>query len=492
RRVPSLSRPPDARHRARAHGFRHGRVSRGAWHASRQRRPDAAPLQRRAGRSGHAPDRAPARRVAADPPPGRQGVRHGVCGQVVARRAVRRRLGQARGALAAGAEARGGAVDRASPRRPGATVTPGTGPLAAARDDAGSDVSTALVQAPDLMTFVRRGGRLPATRGDRIRTLIMLGRPRTCVPGLLAFALGFSYTGAAPSARMALGACLALSIGFSANLHNVATDLHEDSRNLPGRVTLLGKVGSRWLVVACRALGVAMMAGAVALGAYFTLFMGLAVVFPFLFGWTTAPGRMLETLLAAMTAPLRSVPPPPAEVAWPSWRYLAMWFFLTLWFMAKGTFKNVPDYDGDLAAGVRTSATECRDRRSAARLAAGLTVAAYLSLVPLVVFGLERPRILFALVWLVPVIANCVRLVRAGDGASSNAVLTTDMRISSGFIATLLLLEAPRPENLAFVVIGAAILFGSDLLELDSRREADVCRGIIPESGVQLRGSRGK
>jgi 4-hydroxybenzoate polyprenyltransferase len=399
-------------------------------------------------------------------------------------------------------------------------VTPGTGPLAAARDDAGSDVSTALVQAPDLMTFVRRGGRLPATRGDRIRTLIMLGRPRTCVPGLLAFALGFSYTGAAPSARMALGACLALSIGFSANLHNVATDLHEDSRNLPGRVTLLGKVGSRWLVVACRALGVAMMAGAVALGAYFTLFMGLAVVglhqyssppvrskgrpilglwvfaqavvFPFLFGWTTAPGRMLETLLAAMTAPLRSVPPPPAEVAWPSWRYLAMWFFLTLWFMAKGTFKNVPDYDGDLAAGVRTSATECRDRRSAARLAAGLTVAAYLSLVPLVVFGLERPRILFALVWLVPVIANCVRLVRAGDGASSNAVLTTDMRISSGFIATLLLLEAPRPENLAFVVIGAAILFGSDLLELDSRREADVCRGIIPESGVQLRGSRGK
>ncbi len=38
-----------------------------------------------------------------------------------------------------------------------------------------------------------------------------------------------------------------------------------------------------------------------------------------------------------------------------------MWFFLTLWFMAKGTFKNVPDYDGDLAAGVRTSATECRE-----------------------------------------------------------------------------------------------------------------------------------
>ena len=56
--------------------------------------------------------------------------------------------------------------------------------------------------------------------------------------------------------------------------------------------------------------------------------------------------------------------PPPAAAAWQSWRYLAMWFFLTLWFMAKGTFKNVPDYDGDLAAGIRTSATQCRSRRS--------------------------------------------------------------------------------------------------------------------------------
>ncbi len=71
-----------------------------------------------------------------------------------------------------------------------------------------------------------------------------------------------------------------------------------------------------------------MTASAVALGAYFAVFMGLAVVglhqysspplrskgrpilglwvfaqavvFPFLFGWTTAPGRMLETLLAAI------------------------------------------------------------------------------------------------------------------------------------------------------------------------------------------------
>jgi 4-hydroxybenzoate polyprenyltransferase len=370
------------------------------------------------------------------------------------------------------------------------------------------------VRASEMIAFVRRGGRVAATRRERLRTLIMLGRPRTCVPGLLAFALGYSYTGAPPSGRMALGAGLALSIGFSANLHNVATDLYEDSRNLPGRVVLLAKVGSRPLLLVCRWLSAVMMVSAVALGAYFAVFMGLAVVglhqysspplrskgrpilglwvfaqavvFPFLFGWTTAPGRMLETLLAAMIAPLRGVASPPPAQAWQSWRYLAMWFFLTLWFMAKGAFKNVPDYDGDLAAGVRTSATECRDRRTAALVATALTIAAYASLAALVALGLERPRVLVALGWLVPVVFNCVGLVRAQDGATSNAVLRTDMRISSGFIATLLLLVAPSPESVATSILGAAILMGSDLLDLDSRRDADAAAGLATESGVRL------
>jgi 4-hydroxybenzoate polyprenyltransferase len=218
-----------------------------------------------------------------------------------------------------------------------------------------------------------------------------------------------------------------------------------------------------------------------------------AVVFPFLFGWTTAPGRMLETLLAAMTAPLRGVAPPPAAAAWQSWRYLAMWFFLTLWFMAKGTFKNVPDYEGDLAAGIRTSATTCRSRRAAALVAAGSTALAYASLVLLVVLGLEPSRVVLALAWLVPVVINCVRLVRADDAVAGNAILRVDMLISSGFIATLLLLVAPRLENVGVVFVGAAILLGSDLLELDSRRDADVRGGLATGSGVRLRdGARGK
>jgi 4-hydroxybenzoate polyprenyltransferase len=344
--------------------------------------------------------------------------------------------------------------------------------------------------------------RLSTAPSEWVKTLLMLGRPRTCVPGLLAFGLGYSYTAGGACWRVTLGAVLAFLVGFSANLHNAATDLREDSRNLPGRLLLLARIGHRPLVWSCRALSGLMLAGAVALGAHFALFMALAVaglhqyssppfrtkgrpilglwvfaqavVFPFLFGWTTEPGRMLETLLTSAVAPIRGNAPPPADLAWQSWRYLAMWAFLTLWFMAKGMFKNVPDFGGDRAAGIRTSATVFGSRRAAARLATAATLIAYSTLVALVALGLESHRVLLALLWIVPAGANCLRLVRAEDRMAGNSVLRGDMFISTGFIATLLCLVSPRTESIVLVAIGAMILLASDALALDSRRDMDV------------------
>jgi 4-hydroxybenzoate polyprenyltransferase len=352
-----------------------------------------------------------------------------------------------------------------------------------------------------MAAFIRNGGRIPAGFLERLRILIMLGRPRTVVPNLLCFALGYSYTGAPASGRMVLGALLGCLIGFSANLHNTAMDLDEDSRNLPGRVLLLAKLGYRPLMRSWVAISIFMMAAAIALGRYFTVFMALAlvglhqysappvrskgrpllglwvfaqtVVFPFLFGWTTEPGRMLETLLSSASAPLRGVAPPDPGAAWQSWRYLGMWFFVTVWFMAKGAFKNVPDFDGDRNAGVCTSATVWSSMRVAAWVATGATIAAYATLVPLVLLGLERPRVLAALLWIVPITINCARLIRAKDGKAANAVLRADMLPSTSFMATLILLVAPTPQSVGMVVAAALLLFGSDLLGIDSRREAD-------------------
>jgi 4-hydroxybenzoate polyprenyltransferase len=369
-----------------------------------------------------------------------------------------------------------------------------------ARTASGHDIHFS--HAPEhMVAFVGAGRQVVTPTWERLRILAMLARPRTCVPGLFAYALGYSYTGGGPVYRFVLGALLALCIGASANLHNSAVDLHEDSRNLPGRVWLLAKLGYGPLMVACRLLALLMLLGGFALGWHFAVFMSLAVVglhqysappirskgrpllgtwvfaqavvFPFLFGWTTEPGRMLSTLFVSLGVHLGVVGPPPAADAWQSWRYLAMWAFLTLWFMAKGTFKNVPDYAGDSAAGLRTSATVCSSRRSAGLVASVATLGAYCSLLALGALGLETPRAMLSLVWLVPVAYNCRRLVRAHDGAEANAVLRSDMLLSSGFAGTLLLSIAATPASAATVVVGAIVFFASDLLGLDSRRPVD-------------------
>src|SRR6266536_2309794 len=160
--------------------------------------------------------------------------------------------------------------------------------------------------------------------------LLMLGRPRTCVPGLLAYAFGFSYAEAPFSPKVILGALLAFLIGFSANLHNTYTDLDEDARNLPGRGWLLARFGMPRLLVSLAAIDAFMIASSALISTEFLIVMVFAVVFPFMFGWLTE--RHVSTLLSR-----------------PS--YVAMMIFLFLWFVAKGMFKNVPDFYGDRTAG---------------------------------------------------------------------------------------------------------------------------------------------
>jgi 4-hydroxybenzoate polyprenyltransferase len=363
---------------------------------------------------------------------------------------------------------------------------------------------------PDEMARrTRLGTELSARLAERVRIFLMLGRPRTCVPNLLAFGLGYGYTGGGFSLRMLVGALLSCCIGFSANVHNAAVELEEDSQNLPGRVLLVAKFGHPRLLRWWRVLVLGMMLAALAMGLYFSIFMALAiiglhqysappvrskgrpilglwvfaqtVVFPFLFGWTTEPGRLLENLIDAVVQPLRGLPPPEAEVSHLSFRYLAMWAFVTVWFMAKGAFKNVPDFGGDKAAGVRTSATLCRSQRSAAQFAALSTVLAYASLALLPAFGLESPRVLWALAWLVPVAINCARLVSAQSGAAANRVLKHDMWLSTGFLASLLLLVSPGLLGVTIVIAALGMLFGSDALGLDSRRPVDVRRAPVQQ-----------
>src|SRR5437016_3035068 len=87
---------------------------------------------------------------------------------------------------------------------------------------------------------------LPRSKRSRLweQTLIIiaLGRPRTCAPGTIAYALGFSYTETSPGVRFVGGVLLSFLVSFSANLHNALSDIREDAENLPCRALLLSRI----------------------------------------------------------------------------------------------------------------------------------------------------------------------------------------------------------------------------------------------------------
>jgi 4-hydroxybenzoate polyprenyltransferase len=340
------------------------------------------------------------------------------------------------------------------------------------------------------------------TLGSNVKILLCLGRPRTCVPGTIAYALGFSYTGAEPKWTFVLGSLISFLVSFSANLHNALSDSREDSINLPGRADLIAQFGAGRLKVTLIALTAFMLAGAAVISPWFLLaavgaaiglhqysfppmrakanpVFGLlifaqAVGFPFVFGLATAPELPLKTFYASFIKPVLNVQLPVIWTALDDNRYAGMFVFIVVWFIAKGFVKNVPDYDGDRAAQLVTSATIFATRDYAAIAAKWITLGAYVSLITLVLLRLEAPRMALALLlWLPLVWFNMNRLCSAVMPAAANSVLKTDMTISCLFIATLLGLVSPTWYNALLVLASLAILVMSDWFGIDSRRTVD-------------------
>ncbi|HLL37832.1 MAG TPA: UbiA family prenyltransferase [Streptomyces sp.] len=333
---------------------------------------------------------------------------------------------------------------------------------------------------PDERVRAARCGRGTAGPAETARILLMLGRPRTCVPGLLAFSLGWTVAGPAFDGRYVLGLVLTLAYGLLANLYNAHTDLEEDSRNLPGRVWLLLRAGDRRVVAAGHLLSLTILATAPLYGADYLVAAVLALIGAHQYSYP--PLRLKARPVAGLFAFSLAVIGPfalgycagPHDGRAPGGEVWALAAFLTVWFVAKGMVKNLPDHDGDRAAGLRTSATVFPDRAAAARAATATTLVGYLSL-PLLVLGGALPALtLLALPWAVLAYAQCRAMAEAPDAATANQVLKRDMLLSTAFLATLLVLNEPGWATGFAVALGAAVLLGSDRVALDSRRSEDV------------------
>ncbi|MBF6333043.1 UbiA family prenyltransferase [Nocardia transvalensis] len=324
------------------------------------------------------------------------------------------------------------------------------------------------------------------SRGDRLkwwtrlRMFIAFSRPRTCVPGMLAFQLGLQLLDIPQSWRALVGLAVTFAISAIANLFNTYTDVDEDSENVPNRVFLMAVYGRARLLWHTWALCVVTLAASAAVGPLY-----FAVVLLALAGahqYSFRPLRMkcrpllgialFATVVAYPFATIVAIAPQHVSRIF-DFSFLVAAGYLFVWFCAKGLVKNVPDYFGDARARVLTSATVFGSREVAAAVAASATVAVYVGVFVPVAVGAMPVAALLAWLWMPVVLWQGRRLLAADTVRAGNDVLRTDMIVSCGFLATLILASRPTPANAGVVAVGALVILVSDAFQLDTRRKQD-------------------
>lgn len=308
--------------------------------------------------------------------------------------------------------------------------------------------------------------------------LWQLSRPRTCLVGVLAYVFGIELTHREWSTQIFAGAFAMFLVPVIANLHNSYTDLEEDARNLPGRLQLVKRIGTRCLsvivgvglaiiIMLCALLGwlplLLALIGALLLLSYSAqplrvkarpisglVVFSLVVAFPFIIGAVVGVKWMTPNL----------------DLTWNVW---AWWGYLILLFIAKGCVKNVPDYYGDKDAGIRNSATIMSDRKKAAFVAVIITWIAYLAF-PLVVWVTNSPKLLFwACPWVLFAMWHVSRLLNSEDTKFLNSVLKWDMSVSVIFLSHLAVLSDLSIHACIVTAICLLLLAISDIVGADSR-----------------------
>lgn len=312
----------------------------------------------------------------------------------------------------------------------------------------------------------------------RLVALVELARLRTCLVSVLAYAIGLALNDVGWSVRAAVGVVISLLVPAVANVHNAVTDLAEDERNLPGRLRLVATAGPRLMMAFVNWTSLAMLLVTALISLPITVLAVLGSVL--LRQYSARPLRAKARPFAglALFSMVVTVPFLAGTMLTPQWSSLphyhghfvwVMAAYLTVWFCVKGMVKNVPDYHGDKAAGLRTSATIMPSLKSAGVAAAAATVTVYAAFPIIVLLGGLPGRLLPAGVWLLPAAANLSTFLRAQTAAALNRALAVDMLVSAGFLATILNLMKPGLASVALTLGCVALIVVVDVAGKDSR-----------------------
>jgi len=321
---------------------------------------------------------------------------------------------------------------------------------------------------------VRGGMRVPVSNRRRLTLLLVLARPATSVAVLLAYVLGYSYTGQGYGWRAAAGLGISFLISAGGDLYNACSDLEEDIRNQPRRVYLVAEAGYRLVLASAILVSIPIALGGVLFIPYFLVLMLVAVVglHQYSFPPLRAKAKPIIGLLAFAQAGIF-----PFVMGWmsqPSWRRpptecVAMFAFFVVFRVARAGVKNLPDFFGDSAAGLRTSASVFSSLPRAVAAAMALTMAAFAVLSVTIILGLTPFRLILVVPLVVPLVWHLQRFSFVSDAAAGNALHLMGLELWAAVLGAVILVAHPGWTSVMACAAAGMLMALSLRLRVDPR-----------------------
>ena len=284
--------------------------------------------------------------------------------------------------------------------------------------------------------------------------LFRLSGPRTWVFPSFSFILGYAIGGGGQLSQIGIGIAVASLVTAATNIVNAYADRKEDATNQPQRLFWLGQIGSRQITASLVVLYSGAAALAIYLGPLFTLVLGFGILNSIFYSlpplrFKAKPFVSLVSFSGALGLPFLG-----GLSIRGSLDFLNPMLWLLTWFMfTYGTVKNLPDYFGDLKAGVRTSATIFKNVRKAVLFSATLLSTPFIFLVGLVAIGFLGP-IYIADLALVPLLIFILsEMLRAKDSAGLEKAHTLGFFYAISFLLFTLVLTSPTLQSLVMVLV---------------------------------------
>ncbi|RLG20843.1 hypothetical protein DRN74_04480 [Candidatus Micrarchaeota archaeon] len=300
--------------------------------------------------------------------------------------------------------------------------------------------------------------------------LIKLGRPRTWIFIILSYYIGWFLSSGNNIFYELFGLSAFICVVASTNIINAYTDIEEDKINLPNRFKTVMKIGRKNVLKAALILYICGFILAVPLPLQFLLIYLLAVFDSAFYSlpplrFKTKPLMSLISFSGAVFLPLLA--------AWSInkniFEFPVIGMAIGYWFLTYGTVKNLPDFEGDLLAGLKTTATVFKTLDRAKMATSIILLSPYPLFVMLISSGLIEVKFAILLVMLLPLLLVINNIMKYKSFDLLEKTHTEGFLYANAFLMLTLILTATNVKSVFIILVSVFILFLIKKRKFDSR-----------------------